>query len=137
MEDFIAVLDRDGNVLEEFLLLDVQASSPILWASSSERAAASSILNDVRVLKAEDADAYPDFAPGDIMVSTNAINAVAVIDGRSRRIKWLTSGTVIAQHSPRFAGDNRIHGVRQQRGHSHRRQRRIAHHEHPRCLTFA
>ena len=65
-------------------------------------------LNDVRILKAEDADAYPDFAAGDIMVSTNAVNAVAVLDRGSRRIKWLTSGTMISQHNPRFAGDNRV-----------------------------
>ena len=65
-------------------------------------------LNDVRVLKGVDADAYPGFAPGDLMVSTNSVNAVAVVDRRSRRIKWLTSGTMISQHSPRFVGDNRI-----------------------------
>ena len=108
-EDFIAVLDREGNVLEEFSLLDVYIESDLVGLLERTRGRCDPLhLNDVRVLKAEDADAYPDFAPGDIMVSTNAINAVAVIDGRSRRIKWLTSGTVIAQHNPRFAGDNRI-----------------------------
>jgi Arylsulfotransferase (ASST) len=108
-EDFVVVLDPDGNVIEEFSLLDVYIESGYVGLLERTRGRCDPLhLNDVRILRAEDADAYPDFATGDIMVSTNSVNAVAVIDGRSRRIKWLTSGTMIAQHSPRFAGDNRI-----------------------------
>jgi Arylsulfotransferase (ASST) len=108
-EDFIAILDPDGNVIDEFSLYDVFIDSGYVGLLERTRGRCDPLhLNDVRVLKAEDADGYPEFAVGDIMVSTNAVNTVAVIDPRSRRIKWLTSGTTVAQHSPRFAGDNRI-----------------------------
>lgn len=108
-EDFIAVLGPDGNVVEEFSLLDVFIESGYAGLVAGTRGECDPLhLNDVRVLKARDAGAYPNFAVGDILVSTNAVNAVAVIDRSSRSIKWLTSGAMIAQHSPRFVGNDRI-----------------------------
>ena len=108
-EDFVVVLDSDGNVVEEFSLLDAYVESGYAGLLERTRGKCDPLhLNDVRILKAEDADAYPGFAAGDILVSTNAVNAIAVLDRGSRRIKWLTSGTMISQHNPRFAGDNRV-----------------------------
>ena len=108
-EDLIVTLDPDGKIVDEMSLLDVYIASGYAGLLELARKDCDPLhLNDVRVLKAEDADAYPDFAVGDILVSTHAINTIAVIDRATRRIKWLTSGTMIAQHSPRFAGHNRI-----------------------------
>ena len=94
-EDFVVVLDSDGNVVEEFSLLDAYVESGYAGLLERTRGKCDPLhLNDVRILKAEDADAYPGFAAGDILVSTNAVNAVAVLDRGSRLIKWLTSGTI-------------------------------------------
>ena len=108
-EDFVAVLDPDGNVVDEFSLLDVYLEAGYAGLLVRTRNKCDPLhLNDARVLKAEDADAYPGFSAGDILVSTNAVNAVAVLDRHSRRIKWLTAGNMISQHNPRFGGDNSI-----------------------------
>jgi outer membrane protein assembly factor BamB len=108
-EDFVVILDRDGRVIEDLSLLDAYVESGYAGLLERTRSDCDPLhLNDVRVLKAELADAYPAFTAGDLMVSTNAVNAVAVIDRSSRTIKWLTSGTMMSQHNPRFAGDNRI-----------------------------
>jgi hypothetical protein len=108
-EDLVVVLDPDGKVVEEFSLLDVFLQSGYAGLLERTRGKCDPLhLNDVRVLNAADAGDYPSLAAGDILVSTNAVNALAIVDPGSRRIKWLTSGTMIAQHNPRFAGDNRI-----------------------------
>jgi Arylsulfotransferase (ASST) len=108
-EDFIIILDPDGRVLEEFSLLNVYIESGYAALLERSRAECDRLhLNDVRILRAKDVEAYPGFAAGDLLVSTNSVNAVAILDRDSRRIKWLTSGTMMFQHNPRFAGDNRI-----------------------------
>jgi hypothetical protein len=108
-EDFIVILDPDGEVVEEFSLLSAFLDSGYAGMLERTRGECDPLhLNDVRVLKAVDAEAYPDFAAGDLLVSTNSLNAVAILDRDSRRIEWLTSGMMIAQHNPRFAGDGRI-----------------------------
>jgi hypothetical protein len=108
-EDFVVVLDPGGRIVEEFSLLDAYIESGYAGLLERTRSKCDPLhLNDVRVLKAEDAGDYPGFAAGDILVSTNSVNAVAILDSHSRRVKWLTSGTMMSQHNPRFAGDDRI-----------------------------
>lgn len=108
-EDFVVILDPHGNIIEEFSLFDVFIDSGYAGLIELTRSTCDPLhLNDVRVLTSKDAGGYPDFAAGDILISTNAVNAVAVLDSATKQIKWLTSGRMIAQHNPRFAGGNSI-----------------------------
>ncbi len=65
-------------------------------------------LNDVEVLTAELAPAFPMFNEGDVLVSVRNINLVAVVDGKTGLVKWHFSHPLIHQHDPDFEPDGRI-----------------------------
>ncbi|HEX9647628.1 MAG TPA: arylsulfotransferase family protein [Alphaproteobacteria bacterium] len=112
-EDLIQVLDRDGNLVKEFPLLNVLMDSgwPGLLHYSEDLSYQScdpTHLNDVQVLPAALAAEYPGLAAGDLLISMRTNNALAVLDGDSGRVKWLLAGRTVAQHGPRFIGGNKI-----------------------------
>jgi hypothetical protein len=65
-------------------------------------------LNDAEWLRPELADAFPLFEAGDIMVSMRSMSTVMVIDGRSKLVKWSTSGQFHRQHDPDFMPNGHI-----------------------------
>ncbi len=80
-------------------------------------------LNDVRITSGQIASWQPWLAPGDLLVSLRNINAVGIVDVSTRRFKWMSSGSTVAQHSPRFydggvlvldnlGGDKQLGGTR-------------------------
>ncbi len=64
--------------------------------------------NDVEVLRAQMAPAFPEFAAGDLLVSVREANLVAVLDGSDYHVKWSRSGPWFSQHDPDFDADGRI-----------------------------
>lgn len=64
--------------------------------------------NDVEPLPARLADKFPMFKAGDLLVSLRTNNIVAVLDPRSRSVRWLQQGPWIGQHDPDFGPDGRI-----------------------------
>jgi hypothetical protein len=64
--------------------------------------------NDVEVLSAEDAPAFPQFNAGDLLISLRSNNLVAVVDRRDHRVKWWRHGPWIQQHDPDFLPDGWI-----------------------------
>lgn len=64
--------------------------------------------NDAEALSAQMADAFPMFAPGDILFSLREINLVAVADPATGRLKWWHHGPWIRQHDPDFQPDGTI-----------------------------
>jgi hypothetical protein len=112
-EDLITVLDGDGHPIREFSVLQALRDSGypglLHYAEHLDYSQCDPThLNDVRVLPARLAAEYPDFAAGDLLISMRTNNAVAVLDGASGRVKWLLAGRTVGQHSPRFAGANKI-----------------------------
>ena len=65
-------------------------------------------LNDVEVLGAAKAAAFPLFEAGDIMVSLRNIDTILVLDGETDLVKWSVSGPFLAQHDPDFLDDGTI-----------------------------
>ncbi len=65
-------------------------------------------LNDVKVLTKEMAPEYPGLNAGDLLVSMRNNNTIAVIDGKTNRVKKTVSGKSILQHSPIYAGNNKV-----------------------------
>ena len=65
-------------------------------------------VNDVEVLSAELAGAFEQFEAGDLLVSLRTINMIAVLDGRSGKVKWAANGPWRMQHDPDFLPDGRI-----------------------------
>ncbi|MFP4406495.1 arylsulfotransferase family protein [Rhodosalinus sp.] len=64
--------------------------------------------NDAEPLSAEMAEAFPMFAPGDILFSLREINLIAVADPETGRLKWWRHGPWIRQHDPDFQPDGTI-----------------------------
>lgn len=65
-------------------------------------------LNDVEVLHAAMAPAYPGFAAGDLLISVRETNLVAVLDGKDYHLKWWRNGPWFSQHDPDFEPDGWI-----------------------------
>ncbi len=104
--DFVLELDADGNELDRINLLDCLCQSG--WRGQLVRSNALNVysedplhLNDVRVLNSQEATEFPEVAAGDLLVSMRNINSLAILDHKTKRIKWLTSGRTIGQHAPR------------------------------------
>lgn len=114
----------DGTIVEEFSLIDaILASNRFELLVSGPGPSASLRANDplhnntVEMLRPDMAGAFPLFEAGDIMVSMRNINTIAVLDGRSKHIKWSLTGPFLGQHDPDFLPnghillyDNRITG---------------------------
>ncbi len=130
--DVVLILDPDGNTLDEIPILDALFDSgwPGLFtrANSATRSADFATddplhLNDVQLVPPQIVASHPWLSPDDLLVSLRNINAVGILDIASRRFKWLSSGSTVAQHSPRFydggvlvldnlGGDKRLGGTR-------------------------
>lgn len=65
-------------------------------------------LNKVEILPQSLADQYPDFPAGAVMLSSRAINLVAIFDPETLEILWYSQGHTQGQHDPEFIGDNKI-----------------------------
>ncbi|MGB3177280.1 MAG: arylsulfotransferase family protein [Albidovulum sp.] len=64
--------------------------------------------NDVEVLRADMASAFPQFEAGDLLVSMRNIDMVAVIGRKDGRIKWAEYGPWYHQHDADFQPDGTI-----------------------------
>ncbi len=115
-EDTVIQVSLEGEILQEFsvpkLLLDADMEG-LLFASGEDVPGSKFLddlthLNDVEVLQTTDADAFPMFKAGDVMVSLRNINLVFVFDPETREIKWHQTGPWLRQHDPDFRPDGKI-----------------------------
>jgi hypothetical protein len=131
-EDTVLRVRPDGSVAEEVSVLDALYASgwqAVLFVGSATdngiRDDDPLHLNDVDVLRAGMAGAFPMFEAGDVMLSLRNVNTVIVVDGRTWRVKWSMTGPFLMQHDPDFLPngnilvfDNRITGETPRFGHS-------------------
>jgi Arylsulfotransferase (ASST) len=106
--DVILVLDANGDTVEEidlFHLLIGQGLAGLLQINL--RTCDPIHLNYVEYVT-EQMAAGSDLEAGDLIISSRHLNIVAVIDGRTRALKWVETGRTVGQHSPRAMPDGRI-----------------------------
>ena len=72
--------------------------------------------NDIEALQANLAAQFPQFLPGDLLISLRNRHLVAVIDRLSGLIKWWSHGPWRFQHDPDFGADGRIYVYNNNRG---------------------
>ncbi len=119
-EQWVVEVDADdGSVVREFTLQDVIAANPNLdvlgvrkidgaggengaWADDPFH------INDVDPLPAELAASFPDFVPGDLLLSLRSLNLIVAVDPETQQIRWHRSGFVSRQHDPDWLPDGRI-----------------------------
>jgi Arylsulfotransferase (ASST) len=118
LEEFIVKLTPSGEILREISLIDVIVKSgyeSILFADGhdavgrwGEKEGVEMHMNDIEVLGAAQADSFPLFEEGDIMVSIRNLNWIAIIDPDTELIKWSKIGPYLRQHDPDFLDDGKI-----------------------------
>jgi outer membrane protein assembly factor BamB len=64
--------------------------------------------NAVKVLSPRLAAAFPQFKPGQLLVSLRNLDAVAVIDPDAGKVVWAARGPWHAQHDPTFLENGRL-----------------------------
>ena len=64
--------------------------------------------NDVKPLPEAYADAFPQFEPGDLLISLRNINLVAVISRKTKNFVWASGGPWFGQHDPDWHADGTI-----------------------------
>jgi hypothetical protein len=112
-------LDRhDGRELEAVRMPLVEAANPeldLLRIRERDRFEVSTTLadpihyNDIDPLPAALADRFPQFSPGDLLISARSLNLIFVVDRKTRRVKWHASGYWRRQHDPDWGRDGRIY----------------------------
>jgi hypothetical protein len=108
-EDHILVLAPDGTVTRRISVLQALFDSGYGGlVSLTESKCGPLHLNHVRLLTKDDAPAYPTLAAGDMLISMRSLNTIAILDSVTARVKWITSGQTVWQHSPNYLGANDI-----------------------------
>ena len=126
LDDRLLHIDRDGRVINEKSTIDILFGSgweSLLFSGPGRSKMVleedPTHLNDVEVLSAEMASAFPMFSAGDLMMSFRHLNTVLVVDPTNWQVKWAMTGPWLMQHDPDFLPnghilvyDNRVTGAR-------------------------
>jgi hypothetical protein len=113
-EDTILKISEGGEITEEIslprLLLANNLSGLLFVRMRSLAIPHNDLthLNDIEELTREMAPHFPQFAPGDLLISMRELNTIMVVDPKTQRVKWHQTGPWIAQHDPDFQQDGHI-----------------------------
>ncbi|MFA7693348.1 MAG: arylsulfotransferase family protein [Candidatus Hydrogenedentales bacterium] len=102
-EDFITVLDPDGNEKKNVSLLECFENSPDyrhIWDKSQRKKGDVFHANAVHILGIHDAGLLPQFREGQVLTSLREINTIAVVDLEMRKVVWAQRGPWRGQHDP-------------------------------------
>ncbi|HYW68464.1 MAG TPA: arylsulfotransferase family protein [bacterium] len=111
LEDFVTVLDADGNLLHEVSILEAFENSPFRDAPHARRYAPRGDLyhtNAVDVLDGSLADRIPAFRKGNVLISMRTQSIIAVVDMDAAEIVWVASDLWLAQHDPKVLDNGNI-----------------------------
>ncbi len=110
LEDFIEILDADGNTLKRVSVLEAfenSAYSNSMHVLGVRRIGDIFHTNSVQLLDGSLATRLPAFKEGNVLISLRKLSVVAVVDMDSEEVVWALSGLWQAQHMPRMlAGGN-------------------------------
>jgi Arylsulfotransferase (ASST) len=108
--DVILVLGPDGETREEIPVFELLASQDFVGAllGTDENRCDSLHLNYIEYVTEERARAVAGLDAGDLVISARDLHMIAVIDGRTKVLKWVMAGRTVKQHSPRLLPDGSI-----------------------------
>jgi hypothetical protein len=103
LEDFLMVMDADGEVLRRFSLLNALKKSRysnVIKSSGMEKRGDIFHTNAVEILDGSMADRIPAFRKGNVLTSFREIDTIAVIDMDLEEVIWMQFGLWLKQHDP-------------------------------------
>ena len=119
--EFVFKISPEGELLEEYNITDIliqsdkkgvfgsllnnyySKNSPVLLEGKNL-----THLNDVEIVEDPEVYALPIYNKGDILVSMNRINSIALIDPKTKQIKWLSVNPFLRQHDPDIQKDGSL-----------------------------
>ncbi|HKT86353.1 MAG TPA: arylsulfotransferase family protein [Novosphingobium sp.] len=125
-DDHIQKIDlRTGRMVQDISIEDLRRANPDLTVLEMRRIDDNALgqnargdpgdyfpdayhVNDAEPLMPQMAAKFPQFRAGDLLISLRSLNLVAVLDPKTRRIKWLTSSYTLRQHDPDWEPDGTI-----------------------------
>jgi len=105
LEDFVSLLDSRGEEQSRFSLLEAfeQSEHRGVWRDGGSRPGRRGDVfhtNSLEVLDGRLAERDPAFARGNLLLSMLKLDAIAVVDPRTRRVVWARTGVFRRQHDP-------------------------------------
>ncbi len=111
LEDFVTILDENGNELRSVSLLQAFYDSSyenVLVVMGMRGVGDLFHTNSLYVSEGRLADEIPAFRAGNVLVSLRLLNTVAVLDMDSEKIEWGASGQWRMQHDVKVLPDENI-----------------------------
>lgn len=101
VEDFITLLDQDGNIVRNVSILEAfERSSYASFLNKMPEFGDLLHTNTIEVLDGSLADRSGNFSKGNILISARDIDVIAIVDMESEKVVWALSGQWKAQHHP-------------------------------------
>jgi len=104
LEDFVTVLDSDGNEQRRVSLIEAMERSDYKapWEARKAQKHFGDVFhtNSVKVLDGALADQLPAFRAGNLLVSIPYLHMIAVLDPVAEELVWALSGPFALQHDP-------------------------------------
>jgi len=111
LEDYLIVLDEDGNELRRISILEAFENSRfanVLDAACMENMGDIFHTNAIEILDGRLEDEIPAFREGNVMISIRRLDCIAVLDMEAEEIVWLDMGMWLKQHQPSVMEDETI-----------------------------
>lgn len=108
IDDVLVILNPDGTERERYSILDAFARSHFSGLLGQGGSRDVLHTNSVQVITQKMAEATGIAAPGQILLSNQAISAVSVFDPKTQSITWLRRGSWRFQHSARITANGAL-----------------------------
>jgi hypothetical protein len=111
LEDFITILDSDGNVVREFSVLEAFHNSPFSAAPEARDVPGRGDVfhtNAIELLDGSLEDRLAGFRRGNLLLSMRQTSTIAVIDIDTEQVVWVAAGLWCEQHDPKVLDNGNI-----------------------------
>lgn len=109
LEDFLVVLDSDGNELRRLSLLEAFERSEMSDVLDDMKPSGDIFhTNTVEVLRGRLADELPAFSEGNVLISVRELDVIAVVDMELGEVVWALRGPWSKQHQPTVLDEGSI-----------------------------
>jgi hypothetical protein len=108
IDDYLTIVSPDGEEIASYSLLEGFRKSAFSKQLDPDPTRDYMHTNSVDVLAESQADAFPNFAAGDVLLSHKVGSYITVLDGETFVPKWLLSGMTISNHDADFLDNGNI-----------------------------